>query len=38
MRLRREQGRSLAGVPTVEEALVTEFTEPELDYIRDARS
>jgi luciferase family oxidoreductase group 1 len=34
MRLRRQQGRSSAGVPSIEEALSTEFTEPELDYIR----
>ena len=34
MRLRRQQGRSSQGVPSVEEALATEFTEPELDYIR----
>ena len=34
MRLRRQQGRSSPGVPSIEEALATEFTEPELDYIR----
>ncbi len=28
----------MAGVPTVEEALATEFTEPELDYIRHQQS
>lgn len=34
MRLRREQGRAEGGVPSIEEALQTEFTEPEIDYIR----
>ena len=34
MRLRRQQGRSSQGVPSIEEALGTEFNEPELDYIR----
>jgi luciferase family oxidoreductase group 1 len=35
MRLRRQQGRDeRAGVPTPEEALATEYTEPEWDYIR----
>ncbi|MGE0227888.1 MAG: LLM class flavin-dependent oxidoreductase [Dehalococcoidia bacterium] len=34
MRLRREQGRAEGGVPSIEEALRTEFTEPEIDYIR----
>jgi luciferase family oxidoreductase group 1 len=35
MRLRRAQGRrTKGGVPSPEEALATEFNEPELDYIR----
>ena len=34
MRLRREQGRASGGVPSIEEALQTDFTEPEIDYIR----
>jgi luciferase family oxidoreductase group 1 len=34
MRLRRTQGRSEGGVPSPEEALATEFSEPELEYIR----
>ena len=34
MRLRRAQGRSGSGVPSPEEALEVDFSEPELDYIR----
>lgn len=34
MRLRREQGRRESGVPSIEDALNTDFTEPEIDYIR----
>ncbi len=34
MRLRRAEGRPSVGIPTIEEALNTTFTEPELDYIR----
>jgi luciferase family oxidoreductase group 1 len=34
MRLRRAEGRPSAGVPSIEDALSTEYTEPELDYIR----
>ncbi len=34
MRLRRQQGRSSPGVPTIEDALNTAYSEPELDYIR----
>ncbi|MEI6664939.1 MAG: LLM class flavin-dependent oxidoreductase [Chloroflexota bacterium] len=33
MRLRRAEGRQNAGIPTIEEALTTEFTDPERDYI-----
>lgn len=33
MRLRREQGRA-GGVPSVEEALETEYTDPEREYIQ----
>jgi luciferase family oxidoreductase group 1 len=33
MRLRRSQGRSDGGVPSIEEALAADFTAPELDYI-----
>ncbi len=33
MRLRRAQGRASGGVPSIEEALATEFTAPERDYI-----
>ena len=33
MRLRRSQGRAEGGVPTIEEALATDFSAPELDYI-----
>ena len=34
MRLRRAEGRSTAGVPSIEYALAVEFTAPEQDYIR----
>lgn len=34
MRLRRAEGRRTAGIPSPEEALATEYTEPEIDYIR----
>lgn len=34
MRLRRAEGRSTAGVPSIEDALAVEFTAPEQDYIR----
>jgi luciferase family oxidoreductase group 1 len=34
MRLRRAEGRASVGVPSIETALSTEFSEPELDYIR----
>ena len=34
MRLRRAEGRPSNGIPTIEEALGTSFTDPELDYIR----
>lgn len=33
MRLRREQGRSLGGVPSIEDALAVELSEPEQEYI-----
>jgi luciferase family oxidoreductase group 1 len=33
MRLRRAEGRQSIGVPTIEEALSADFTEPERDYI-----
>lgn len=33
MRLRREQGRTESGVPSIEEAERTDFTPPERDYI-----
>jgi luciferase family oxidoreductase group 1 len=33
MRLRREQGRPEGGIPSIEEAEATRFTEPERDYI-----
>ena len=34
MRLRREQGRTMGGVPSIEEALAEDLTEPERDYIQ----
>lgn len=34
MRLRRAEGRQSIGVPSIEEALSTEYTEAELDYIK----
>src|SRR5262249_54331623 len=34
MRLRRTEGRRTIGVPSVEEALTTDYSEPERDYIR----
>ncbi len=34
MRLRRAQGARTGGVPSPEEALAQDYTEPELDYIR----
>ena len=34
MRLRRAEGRQSIGIPSIEEALTTEYTEPELDYIK----
>jgi luciferase family oxidoreductase group 1 len=33
MRLRREQGRALGGVPSIEEAEAVELSEPEQEYI-----
>ena len=39
MWLRRRQGRPVAGgVPSIEEALNTQYTEPELDYIQHQQS